>query len=82
MDRTVIVGFAGGYAEARINYNYKTRKWDVDFLEPSDEYLREPYKVNERRGITSFDSPREALLWIAETELGWKEGATVETAVS
>ncbi len=75
MEKTVIVGFAGGYCEARIMFNYKTEKWDVDFLEPASEDLSRPYEVNQRRGVTTFDSPREALLWIAEQELGWTEGA-------
>jgi hypothetical protein len=73
LDKTVFISFRSGYAEAKINYNEDSGKWDVTILEPSDEYLRQPYVVNKRKGITSFDNPCDALLWIAETELGWKE---------
>lgn len=71
MEKTVIVGFSGGYREGRINYNHASGKWTLEIFVATDEDMREPYVLMDEE-TKVFDNPTEALLWLAKNELGWK----------
>ena len=74
METAVVIGFAGGYAAARIMLNHNTGQWDVDFLAHDPETEDGSLKNDTSKGKRSFNNPVDALHWVAETQLNWDCG--------
>jgi hypothetical protein len=71
MDSTVIIGYAGGYCQARISKNYKTNKWTLEYMHIECVDINDsPMVLDKQKPIQSFDTPRQALD-VLISELGW-----------
>ena len=69
MEQMVCVGYAGGYEVARIQFDHLKEDWVVDWMQGSMEVGT--MEVNPLRRAKRFKTAREALLYVAEMDLGW-----------
>jgi hypothetical protein len=71
MDSTVIVGFAGGYCQARINKDHQRQKWTLEYMHiQCIDVTDSPMVRDKSKPIQTFDTPRLAMDALM-TELGW-----------